>query len=79
MSIQLSQSRVVFSALAFGTCVRKDELRTSEAAYKGVYLDSRNTKIDGLKSIDRVNERRAGVRSGSCRRSTRNYRESFVV
>ena len=66
-------------SLAFDTGVRKDESRTSEAAYKGVYLDSRNTKMDGLKSTDRANERKGGVRNGSCRRFTRNYRESFVV
>ena len=60
MSIELSQSWAVFSALAVNTCVRKDESRTSEAAYKGVYLDSRNTKIDGLKSTDRANERKGG-------------------
>ena len=60
MSIELSQSWAVFSALAVNTCVRKDESRTSEAAYKGVYLGSRNTTIYGLESTDRVNEREGG-------------------
>ena len=60
MSIELSQSWVVCAAPAFDTGVRKDESRTSEAAYKGVYLGSRNTTIYGLESTDRVNEREGG-------------------